>query len=144
MRILSREELEGVIAHELAHIQHRDILVSTIAATIAGAISYLAQMAQWAAIFGGGRDGREQGIQSNRSPCHDDRRSHCGHDGADGNIPIEGVRSRSRWEPRSRVIRYPLQGPLENCTRHPKRFQWKPILQHHTCLSLIPFQAVAY
>ncbi len=53
MRILSREELEGVIGHELAHIKHRDILISTIAATIAGAISYLAQMAQLAMIFGG-------------------------------------------------------------------------------------------
>jgi len=53
MRILSREELEGVLAHELAHIKNRDILVGTIAATIAGAISYLAQMAQWAMIFGG-------------------------------------------------------------------------------------------
>ena len=56
MRILSREELEGVLAHELAHVKHRDILISTIAATIAGAISYLAQMAQWAMIFGGRRD----------------------------------------------------------------------------------------
>lgn len=53
MRMLSREELEGVLAHELAHIKNRDILVGTIAATIAGAISYLAQMAQWAMIFGG-------------------------------------------------------------------------------------------
>jgi len=53
MNILSREELEGVIAHELAHIKHRDILVSTVAAAIAGAISYLAQMAQWTMIFGG-------------------------------------------------------------------------------------------
>lgn len=61
MRILSKEELEGVLAHELAHIKHRDILVSTIAATIAGAISYLAQMAQWAAIFGGGRHNDEEG-----------------------------------------------------------------------------------
>lgn len=62
MRILSREELEGVIGHELAHIKHRDILISTIAATIAGAISYLAQMAQWAAIFGGrSSDDREGG-----------------------------------------------------------------------------------
>lgn len=52
MRILSQEELRGVIGHELAHIRHRDILISTIAATIAGAISYLAYMAQWAAIFG--------------------------------------------------------------------------------------------
>lgn len=56
MRILSRDELTGVIGHELAHISHRDILVGTIAATIAGAISYLAQMAQWAAIFGGRSD----------------------------------------------------------------------------------------
>ncbi|MGO9378727.1 MAG: zinc metalloprotease HtpX [Dissulfurispiraceae bacterium] len=55
LRILSKEELEGVLAHELAHVKHRDILISTIAATIAGAISYLAQMAQWAMIFGGGR-----------------------------------------------------------------------------------------
>jgi heat shock protein HtpX len=56
MRILSREELEGVIGHELAHGKHRDILVGTVAATIAGAISYLAQMAQWSMIFGGHRD----------------------------------------------------------------------------------------
>ncbi|HWR89930.1 MAG TPA: zinc metalloprotease HtpX [Dissulfurispiraceae bacterium] len=61
MRILSRDELEGVIAHELAHIKHRDILVSTIAAAIAGAISYLAQMAQWAMIFGGGRSDDDEG-----------------------------------------------------------------------------------
>ncbi|MBI5050886.1 MAG: zinc metalloprotease HtpX [Nitrospirae bacterium] len=61
MRILSREELEGVIGHELAHVKHRDILISTIAATIAGAISYLAQMAQWAMIFGGRHDDEEGG-----------------------------------------------------------------------------------
>jgi len=61
MRILSREELQGVIGHELAHVRNRDILVSTIAATIAGAISYLAQMAQWAMIFGGNRGDDEEG-----------------------------------------------------------------------------------
>jgi heat shock protein HtpX len=61
MRILSPEELQGVIAHELAHIRHRDILISTIAATIAGAISYLAQMAQWAMIFGHRGDDEEGG-----------------------------------------------------------------------------------
>jgi heat shock protein HtpX len=60
MKTLSVEELEGVIGHELAHIKHRDILISTIAATIAGAISYLAYMAQWAMIFGG-RDDDEGG-----------------------------------------------------------------------------------
>ena len=55
-RILNKRELAGVLGHELSHVKNRDILVSTIAATLAGAISYLAYMAQWAAIFGGGRD----------------------------------------------------------------------------------------
>lgn len=61
IRILTKDELEGVIAHELAHIKNRDILVGTIAATIAGAISYLAQMAQWAMIFGGRHDDEDRG-----------------------------------------------------------------------------------
>jgi heat shock protein HtpX len=61
MRILSREELTGVMAHELAHVRNRDILIGTIAATIAGAISMLANMAQWAMIFGGGRRDDEEG-----------------------------------------------------------------------------------
>ena len=61
MRILSREELQGVIGHELSHVKHRDILISTIAATIAGAISFLAQMAQWAMIFGGHRGDDDEG-----------------------------------------------------------------------------------
>ena len=55
MRILSKEELEGVIAHELSHIKNGDMLIASIAATIAGAIGMLATMAQWSAIFGGGR-----------------------------------------------------------------------------------------
>jgi len=59
MRILTKEELEGVIAHELSHIKNKDMLISSIAATIAGAISMLATMAQWAAIFGGGRSSDE-------------------------------------------------------------------------------------
>lgn len=59
LRMLNDEELEGVMAHELAHVGNRDILISSIVATIAGAISYLANMAQWAAMFGG-RD-RERG-----------------------------------------------------------------------------------
>lgn len=53
MRILSEPELEGVIAHELAHVRHRDILISSVAATIAAAIMMLASMAQFAALFGG-------------------------------------------------------------------------------------------
>ncbi len=61
MRILTRDELMGVMAHELSHVRHRDILISSIAATIAGAITYLAHMAQWAAMFGGGRDSDDEG-----------------------------------------------------------------------------------
>ena len=53
MNILNRDELEGVVAHELAHIKNRDILISSVAAMIAGAISQLAHMAQWAMMFGG-------------------------------------------------------------------------------------------
>ncbi|MBI2581476.1 zinc metalloprotease HtpX [Candidatus Woesearchaeota archaeon] len=55
MKLLTDKELKGVIAHEISHVKNRDILVTTIAATIAGVISYLAHMAQFAAIFGGGR-----------------------------------------------------------------------------------------
>ena len=55
LQILSREELKGVMAHELTHVRNRDILIGTIAATLAGAIAMLANMAKWAAIFGGGR-----------------------------------------------------------------------------------------
>ncbi|QIJ72838.1 zinc metalloprotease HtpX [Thermosulfuriphilus ammonigenes] len=55
LHILDWNELEGVLAHELAHIKNRDVLISSVAAVIAGAISYLAQMAQWALIFGGFR-----------------------------------------------------------------------------------------
>src|SRR5512139_222934 len=61
LRILSRDELMGVIGHELSHIQHRDILISTIAATMAGAISMLASMARWGAMFGGGRSDEDEG-----------------------------------------------------------------------------------
>jgi len=53
MQLLSRQELEGVIAHELAHVQHRDILIASIVATVAGAITMLARMAGYAAMFGG-------------------------------------------------------------------------------------------
>jgi heat shock protein HtpX len=61
LRMLDDRELEGVIGHELTHVKHRDILISSVAATIAAAIMWIANMAQFAAIFGGygGRDDRE-------------------------------------------------------------------------------------
>ena len=62
LRILNRDELEGVLAHELTHIKNNDMLIGSIAATLAGAIVMLANMAQWAAIFGGvSRDDDEGG-----------------------------------------------------------------------------------
>lgn len=60
LRILAPDELEGVLAHEMAHVKNRDILIGTVAATLAGAVMMLARFAQFAAIFGGGRD-REGG-----------------------------------------------------------------------------------
>jgi len=59
LQLLDRDELRGVLAHELAHIKNRDVLVATMAATIAGAISYLVNMLQWALIFGHSRDEEE-------------------------------------------------------------------------------------
>ena len=61
IELLSDEELEGVMAHELAHVQNRDTLISSIAATIAGAIAMLGNMLQWVAIFGGGNNEDEEG-----------------------------------------------------------------------------------
>jgi heat shock protein HtpX len=61
LNILDREELTGVLAHELSHVRHRDTLISAIAATVAGAIAMIANMAQWALIFGFGRGDQDEG-----------------------------------------------------------------------------------
>lgn len=61
LNILNREELEGVIAHELAHIKNRDVLISTIAAVMAGVITTMANWAQWALMFGVGNSDEEEG-----------------------------------------------------------------------------------
>ena len=61
LQILDERELEGVIAHELSHVRHRDILISSVAATIAAAIMMVARIAQFAAFFGGSRDNDREG-----------------------------------------------------------------------------------
>jgi heat shock protein HtpX len=61
LQILDERELEGVIAHELSHVRHRDILISSVAATIGAAIMMVARMAQFAAFFGGGRSDDREG-----------------------------------------------------------------------------------
>src|SRR5216683_4588961 len=58
--LLDDDELEGVLAHELGHVKNRDILTSSIAATLAGAITMVARMASWASLFGGGGGGRDR------------------------------------------------------------------------------------
>src|SRR5215469_1815806 len=60
LNLLNDEELEGVLAHELGHVRNRDILISSIAATVAGAITYLAEVARWGMIFGGFERDRDQ------------------------------------------------------------------------------------
>lgn len=64
IRLMNRQELEGVIAHELSHIRHRDTLIQSVAATLAGAIMFLAHQARWFAFLGGGRDDDDDGIIS--------------------------------------------------------------------------------
>jgi len=59
---LNNDELAGVMSHELTHVKHRDILISTIAATLVGTISYVAQMAGWAAMFGRSNDREGNGL----------------------------------------------------------------------------------
>ena len=61
LRILNDDEIEGVLSHELAHVKHRDILTGTIAATFVGTITFIAQMAGWAAMFGGGSRDNDRG-----------------------------------------------------------------------------------
>lgn len=61
LKLMNREEVMGVLAHELAHVRNRDILIGSIAATMAGAIMMLANMARWSAIFGGGYRNDEEG-----------------------------------------------------------------------------------
>ena len=61
LRLLNEEEVTGVLAHEIAHVKNRDILISGVAATLAGVIMWVASMARYAAIFGGGRDSDDEG-----------------------------------------------------------------------------------
>jgi len=134
MRILNKEELEGVISHELSHIKNGDMLISSIAATIAGAIGMLASMAQWAAIFGGGRS--------------DDDDDHGGIIGliamaifaplAAAVIQMAISRSREYLADAggANITKNPygLASALENFPWLHKKFRWMPIRQQHICL----------
>ena len=91
MERMSREELAGVIAHELAHIKNHDTLIMTITATIAGAISMIAQFGMF---FGGNRDNNSGGDWDHRHAGDDDPRADRRHAGADGDQPDARIRRR--------------------------------------------------
>ena len=85
LRLMDDRELEGVTAHELGHVLHRDILISSVAATIAAAITMLARMAFWFGV--GGRDERDdRGGGADRRDLHDDPGAHRGHADPDGDL----------------------------------------------------------
>ncbi len=94
MRILDEHELEGVIAHELAHVKHRDILISSIAATIAAAIMMVSRFAMF---FGGSRDSDNRGAQPDRTDRHDHPRAACRDADSGGDLAVARVCGRRRW-----------------------------------------------
>ena len=102
LEIMDERQLAGVLAHELSHVKNRDTLVGTIAATIGGAISFLAQMAQFQMIFGGGDDNRGGGLW----------RARRDHPGAD-----RGADHPARRVARSRVRRGRVRAPPSPATR---------------------------
>ena len=96
LRLLDQRELEGVMAHELAHVKHRDILISSVAATMAAAIMMVARMAQFAALFGGGGRGnnREGGSNPIALLATDHSGAACGHADPGGHLALARVRRR--------------------------------------------------
>ena len=106
LELMDDEELEGVIAHELSHVRNYDILTTSIAATIAGAITYLAHMAQWGMIFGGyggERDDEREGGGARRN-CHDDTGAFCG---VDAPVVLSRTREYSADETGARMVGQP-------------------------------------
>ena len=140
LRILSREELEGVLAHELTHIKHKDMLIGSIAATLAGAIVMLANMAQWAAIFGGAkpRQRRGRGQQHRRPDPHGRPGAPCRDAHPDGHLPLPGI---SRRRGRGKDIGQPLRSgrrPGEACPGPPRQCRWTRTPRRRTSSSSIP------
>ena len=74
MELMNDDELEGVIAHELSHVRNYDILITSIAATLAGAISWIASMGRWAMIFGGYGGSRDDRARRRARRTADDHR----------------------------------------------------------------------
>ena len=117
LRALPPRELEGVIAHELAHIKHRHMFIGTMAATMAGAVGMLATMARWAAIFAGGRDYGPESLRPHHHVhrgsyrCHGDPVRHQ----RQNEFQADATGGRIAGDPMA------LAGALENLERSAKR-----------------------
>ncbi len=96
LQLLTDHELEGVIAHELAHVKHRDILISSVAATMAAAIMMVARMAHFAALFGGRRPRQSRRAEPGGAHRDDDFRPHCRDADSDGDLTVARVCRRRR------------------------------------------------
>ena len=118
--LLNDEELEGVLAHELGHVRNRDILTSSIAATLAGAITILARMAFWFGAFGGG-DRRDRRRWRPRRPRHADRRPLRSHADSALGLPHPRVRGRRLRRPPDWKPVCPGQRPRKDRRREPTR-----------------------
>ena len=111
--LLNDDELEGVLAHELGHVRNRDILISSIAATLAGAITWLASIAKWGMIFGGmrGETRRSRRRRRHRSHCHDLPRPLRSHADSARRLALARIRSRRHRSPLDRQSLRPGQRP---------------------------------
>ncbi len=114
--LLNDDELEGVLAHELGHVRNRDILISSIAATLAGAITWLASIARWGMIFGGmrGEPRRSRRRRRHRSHCHDLPRPIRSHADSARRLALPRIRSRRHRSPLDRQSLRAGQRPGED------------------------------
>ena len=110
LKLLTEDQLSGVIGHELAHVEHRDILISTVAATIAGTISFLATMARWSLIFGGGGT-RPQPREPDRPAHHLDHRA--------AGRPVHPALDLAHARVRRRRARRATRRRIRSCSRAP-------------------------
>jgi len=115
LRLLRPEELEGVLAHELSHVANRDTLITTVTAVIAGAIMYLARMAQWAFLFMGGSrdDDRDRGVHP-RSVGRRYLGTYCGSAHSALGVPYPGIHGRRAGSPSGGSARRTDLGPPED------------------------------